>query len=68
MGAVNSRLDRIQAEFHHVAGGGSDKKDNLNNLEVEGEETHMELKCNQHVPLSTMDIYLMSHKIFTSQR
>jgi hypothetical protein len=39
MGTVNnSRLDRIQAEFHCVACGGGDKEDNLNNYEVEGEK------------------------------
>jgi hypothetical protein len=39
MGAVNSRLDRIQAELHHVADGGGGKEDNINNFEVEGKET-----------------------------
>jgi hypothetical protein len=39
MGAVNSRLDRIRAEFHRIAGGAGDEEDNLNNFEVEGEET-----------------------------
>ncbi len=40
MGAVNTRLDGIRAEFQRVAagGGGAEEEDNLNNFDVDEEE------------------------------